>query len=326
MLAGGQLRPRWQLRQRWKFLKDAVKAAVGLLVPSGRDLQRLAEVGDEVQLVLNADREANKVVWECALLCRNGGMAHGAGHLTKAVHAAKRDGHLEDPASLEKAPGEVHVARGKADHGALAPALRAVDLQALLAAAARAREEDLFDLRMLQQELANLLGVLLCALHSQVHGLDAPQEEEALEGGERRALGVLQEGHAVRQAGVAHADEPAGAVRVAREELRRRVHCDVDPQRQGLADDRGHHGAVDAQQHAVAVRQLGERPEVRDAHPRVGWALSVDQLCLRRDRFFDGLEVGGVHKGNSDAVVHDILRQQAVHAPVDVRIAEDLVA
>mmetsp|Transcript_124883 Transcript_124883/g.388761 ORF Transcript_124883/g.388761 Transcript_124883/m.388761 type:complete len:216 (-) Transcript_124883:1090-1737(-) len=215
MVARSQLSACGDRWKRGKLFEDAVETGGQILAAARRNLQRVPQVRDEVVGVLDADGEADEVVRERALLGGDGGVAHGAGHLAEAVYAAEGDRHLENPTSLEEAPRELHVACREADHGALAPALRAVDLEALRAAASAAWEEDLLDLGMLQQELADLCSALLGALHSQVHGLDAAEEQEALEGRERRALSVLQKGDTVCQTGVADTHKATGTIGMA---------------------------------------------------------------------------------------------------------------
>ena len=60
---------------------------------------------------------------------------------------------------------------------------------------------------MLRESLGDLHGVLLRTVHAEPHGFDAAQEQEALEGCQGGSLRVLQEGHTMRQLGIAHADQ-----------------------------------------------------------------------------------------------------------------------
>ena len=126
--------------------------------------------------------------------------------------------------------------------------------------------------------------------------------------------------------GVSNTNQAARAVRVAREELGGRVHADVGPERQRLADHRWHHCAVHTQQHPTPVGHLGKGTDVRDAHTRVGGTLRVNQLGLRGDHSFDGSQVSGVRETHFDARVRAVLCQQPVHAAIDVLVANDLIA
>mmetsp|Transcript_77973 Transcript_77973/g.209287 ORF Transcript_77973/g.209287 Transcript_77973/m.209287 type:complete len:399 (+) Transcript_77973:723-1919(+) len=179
---------------------------------------------------------------------------------------------------------------------------------------------------MLPEEVAHLNRALLSPLHSQEHGLHAPQEEETLERCERCTLGVLQEGHPVCKLWVTNAHEPTSAVGMAGEELRRRVHHNVHPQGQGLADHRGHHGAVHADQHVALVCHGNDGPNVGDAHARVGRRLQVNHLGAWCNGLPDRFRVRGVHEGHLDAVVDAVLGEQPVHPSIDVLVAQHLVA
>jgi hypothetical protein len=53
-----------------------------------------------------------------------------------------------------------------------------------------------------------------------MHGLDPTEEEEALEWRQSSALSILQEGHAMSELRIPHANKASRAVGVTAEELR----------------------------------------------------------------------------------------------------------
>mmetsp|Transcript_99169 Transcript_99169/g.289397 ORF Transcript_99169/g.289397 Transcript_99169/m.289397 type:complete len:250 (+) Transcript_99169:227-976(+) len=238
----------------------------------------MLQVCNEVVDVLDADGQAQKVRGQGPLLRGDGGVAHGAGHLAQTVHAPEGYSCLENPAGVEQAPGEVQRARCEADDAAGSCALRTMDPQTLRIASVGSRVEHILDLRMLGQECRDLLRALLGLLHAQEHGLDASQEEETFERGQGSSLGILQESHSVSKLWIPDADQPAGAVCMAREELGRGVDDNVDPQSQWLANDWRHHCAVNAEQQVVLVRKVRQCTQVRYPHQRVRGALRVDEL------------------------------------------------
>eukprot|EP00411_Alexandrium_monilatum_P040398 CAMPEP_0175392048 /NCGR_PEP_ID=MMETSP0095-20121207/32223_1 /TAXON_ID=311494 /ORGANISM="Alexandrium monilatum, Strain CCMP3105" /LENGTH=581 /DNA_ID=CAMNT_0016690617 /DNA_START=341 /DNA_END=2087 /DNA_ORIENTATION=+ len=323
----GLRRRRFGVGHQRQVLEPAVKAVVLAERPTpGRHLQGVAEVCEEVIDVLDANGQAQEVLRQRPLLGRNGSVAHGTRHLAQTVDAPEGHGRFEDPARVKHPPGELHVACCEADDAAGARALRAVDPQALRVTPMGPGVGHVLDPWVLGQEGRDLHRILLGLLHAQEHGLDASQKEETLKRREGRALGVLQERHAMGEIRVTNANKPTSTVRMAREELRRGVDDNVDSQRQRLADDRGHHRAVHAEQHVVLVRERRERPEVRDPHQRVRGALGVDELRPRANRTADGVEVGGAHESHHDAAVHAVLREQPVHPSVDVLVDDDFVA
>mmetsp|Transcript_129695 Transcript_129695/g.307645 ORF Transcript_129695/g.307645 Transcript_129695/m.307645 type:complete len:233 (+) Transcript_129695:151-849(+) len=179
-------------RHHREVLELAVEAALegGSQLP-GSHLDCLVKVCNEVLRILDAHGQPNQVRGQRPLLRRDGGMAHGAGHLQEAVDTAKGDGGLEDFARVHQAPREVQRSCGEADHRPAALALRAVDGQTGGVAPPRPRKENLGDVATSQKKVYNAAGVLLSTLHTQKHSLDAAQEKEALERSQCRALCVL---------------------------------------------------------------------------------------------------------------------------------------
>mmetsp|Transcript_141732 Transcript_141732/g.395168 ORF Transcript_141732/g.395168 Transcript_141732/m.395168 type:complete len:286 (-) Transcript_141732:392-1249(-) len=258
-------------------------------------------------------------------------MAHVAGHLAQRMHRAEADGDLEDAARVHESPGKTRAARLEGDQGAWPRGLRLMCVQVVLAdsvlrAGLRSWPVDAPDLRVVGQELADLPRVLLRALDPKGHRLHTPEHEPSLEGRNRGALRILQEGDARGQLFVPEADQAAHAVGMPGEVLRRAVHHYVRSKVQRAHQERRHRRGVHGQQHAPRLQHLRERPQVAHTHQRIGGRLHVHDARERREALLDGPHVGGVHEAVLHALQGRDLGDQAVHAPVDVAAAQDLLA
>lgn len=75
----------------------------------------------------------------------------------------------------------------------------------------------------------------------------------------------------------------------------------------------------------VAVRDLGDRLEVREVGVRIAEGLEIHELGVVLDRVFEGLRVVHINEGRGDAVVFQGVAQQVVGAAVDVLGGHDVI-
>ena len=196
------------------------------------------------------------------------------------------------------------VAALDADGEHRAQAARAVLLQQRRAVLRQAGIGDPGDVRVVGEPGRDLVGVGDVAVHAQGQGLDALDDQEGVEGrqrrahvaqpdrlvadGEREIAEGLEEAQAViglgrlaqqRELAVAPVepaaldDGAADRVALAAQIFGHRVDDDVGPPFQRLAEVGGGQGVVDDQRHAVGVGDGGDGLDVGDDPVRVGRAL-----------------------------------------------------
>ena len=128
------------------------------------------------------------------------------------------------------------------------------------------------------QELRDRGGIGLVALHAQRQGLESAQQQEAVEGAQRRPGGVEAVVQPLGQGVVGHHRHARHDVVVPAQVLRARVDDDVGPQLQGSLHHRGVEGVVHDQPRPGGTGQLGRLGDRDLLHHRVGGRLDDDQV------------------------------------------------
>ena len=128
------------------------------------------------------------------------------------------------------------------------------------------------------QELRDRGGVGLVALHAQRQGLESAQQQEAVEGAQRRPGGVEAVVQPLGQGVVGHHRHARHDVVVPAQVLRARVDDDVGPQLQGPLHHRGVEGVVHDQPRPGRMGQLGRLGDGDLLHHRVRGGLDDDQV------------------------------------------------
>lgn len=221
------------------------------------------------------------------------------------------------------------------------------------------RVVDLLDLVPGLQPFGERLRIRDVAFQPQRQGLDALQDQEGVEWGDRAAgvskqldtqfrgegtraerLPVLQAvvagvrldeaGEAVPRAEVEGArvdDQTGDGGPVATEVLGRRVHHDVRAVLDGAQEIRRRHGVVHHQRHADLVREVRHRPDVEHVAARVGQGLGEEQLGVRLGGRPPGVQVVlVVDEADLDAELGQRVVQQVVGAAVEGGAGHQVVA
>ena len=217
---------------------------------------------------------------------------------------------------------------------------------------------DLFNQGMCCQELDNFLCVFSMPLQPQRQRLDALQQQEGIEWGDRRpgiaeenrpdiggkssgagsvgkrdpvVAGVGRSDGSVFAAclpveGAAVDDDAAEGGPVAAEELGGGMNDDVGAVLDG-ADQIGRaERIVDDERDLMAVCDLRKRIDIRDVAVGVAEGLDEEGLCVRLDGGLHLGEVMDVHKGGVDAEGGQCVGQQIVAAAVDGLLGDDVFA
>ena len=217
---------------------------------------------------------------------------------------------------------------------------------------------DLLDLRMVLQELHDLLRVLRVPLETKRERLRALQEQERCERRDGRALVAQQNrahiGHKGRRAcriderhtmiaGVRVRDQRELSTRspvklagidnhtaerraVAADELRRRVDNDVRAVLDG-ADEIGRaKGIIDDDGKRMLVRNLCNRVDVGNIAVGVSERLKVNCLRVGLNGRFDLFEIVRVHKRRRHTEGFECMGEQIIRAAVDGLLADDVVS
>ena len=215
------------------------------------------------------------------------------------------------------------------------------------------------DLRVLLQELGNLQRVVADAVHAQSQRFDALQNQERVEGRNRRAhvaqrhdagtadVGSGAECFGIDDAVVGHVrfvetlelrlvlgprelaaidDDAADGIAMAAEVLGQGMDDDVGAVLERAAQVRRGHGVVDDDRHAMLVGDLGELFEVGDVAERVADRFAEHRLGLAVDQFFEGCRVTVIGKAHLDAILRQGVGEQVVGAAVQGAGRDDVVA
>ena len=278
-------------------------------------------------------------------------------------HEALHVGHVGEQAEELQALGELLGAlgvtlelEGEDRRGAVGIEL-VVEL--LGVAAGEARVVDALHLGATVQELDHLERVLHVALDAQGQRLEALEQDERVERGERGAL-VAKEGGAglgdvgglahglgedhpvVAGVGLGHAGELVGAgspVEVARvddvaahgravaaDELRGRGDGDVGAVLERAEQVGRGERVVHDEGHAGGVGHLGPRLDVEDVGVGVAERLGVEELGVGLDAGLDGVDVGRVDEGGREALLGEGVLEKVERATVEVGGGDDVVA
>jgi hypothetical protein len=154
-------------------------------------------------------------------------MTHCTWHFSQTVYTAKGDGRLKDTARIQKTSRKFDRPSGEANHRTCATALRLMNGQTLGIASSSSRKEHFLRVTTLDEVVNDFLCVFLSSLDSEMHSFDAAQEEEAFEGCQSSAFGILQKRNTVRKVGALHTHKTPCAIGMAREKLRSRMNNDI---------------------------------------------------------------------------------------------------
>ena len=128
------------------------------------------------------------------------------------------------------------------------------------------------------------------ALHAQRQGLEPAQQQEAVEGPQRRTGGVEAVVQPIGQGVVGHHRHSRHDVIVPAQVLRARVDDDVGPQLQGPLHHRGVEGVVHDQSRPGRVGQLDRLGDRDLLHHRVRGRLDDDQVGRGGQRLAQALD------------------------------------
>ena len=220
----------------------------------------------------------------------------------------------------------------------------------------KARVVDLRDLRVLHEELENLLGVFHMTVKAERKRLGALQQEEGVERGNRctfvaeengadvhdvgRSAGSSRERHAVARVRLGELRElatcspvkltavhnhAAESRTVTADELRSGMHDDVGAVFQRANQVRRTEGVVNHHRDLVLVGNLGNGLDIRDVGVRVAEGLDQDELGVFLDGAFNFFEVAGVHEGSLNPERTERMFQEVVRAAVDGALGNHMV-
>ena len=186
--------------------------------------------------------------------------------------------------------------------------------------------ENFFHLLVVGQKFGDDPAAAIVLLHAHGQGLDAAQDQPALEGRKNRSRGFLHEGQLVGLLFGGADDDAAQAVAVAVEKFCGGVNHHVGSQRDRLLEVWRHESVVHDQFHFLAAAYLADGLDVAERHERIGWRLDVHHARVLADGAFDILRVGSVDVGKFHSEICQHLIEEAGHAAVEIVAADHVVA
>ena len=120
------------------------------------------------------------------------------------------------------------------------------------------------------QEARNRLRILLLAIDPELQRFDAAQQQEAIKGAERAALGILQKIDLLGQRLVLRHNNSGGYIMVAAKELGRRVQNNVCSEIERILKIGRHGTVIHAQQRSVRVGKFRHAAQIDYAQQRIG--------------------------------------------------------
>ena len=205
------------------------------------------------------------------------------------------------------------------------------------------------NLRVLGEELDNLLSVFHMAIQAERKGFDTLQQQEGVErrngsafvakqnranvdgvccgaGGHKREavarvlFGKLRELAALGPVELAAIHNHAAESRtMTTDELGGRMHHDIGTVFNGANQIRRTEGIVDHQRNLVLVGDFGDSVDIRNVGMRVAEGFDKDELRVALDSGFDALEVVSVNESRFDTEVAERVLQQVEWSPLRAR-------
>ena len=216
----------------------------------------------------------------------------------------------------------------------------------------------MLNLRVIGQELNNLLGVLNVTLDTQRQSLSALQQQKCVErrnsstsitqqdsadvGYESSRTNCICERDAVitrvrlsnrcilagclpvELAGINN--DAAEGRAVAADELGSRVNNDISAVLNRTDEVRGTESVVDYERQTVLVRNLCDSLDIRNIGIRVAESLDVNRLSIVLDSAFQFFQIVCINEGGLNAELRQSMCQQVVAAAVDGLLCYDVVA
>ena len=139
---------------------------------------------------------------------------------------------------------------------------------------------------MRRQVLGDGGGVFAGALHAQVQGLDAAQDQKAVLRPRHGAAGILDKVQALGEFGVVDDQAAVHDVGVAADVFGCRVQHDVGAQIERILQERRSEGVVHAGEDAAFAGDRAHCFEVHDIKHGIGRRLDPEQSSVRADRVF----------------------------------------
>ena len=254
-------------------------------------------------------------------------MRHDRRVLDQALDAAERLGAREDADGREEGLRGGQAAADQHEREHPAEALHLALGERVLRVARQARPRHPLDLRVLREELGDVLGVRRVALHAHVERLQAAQHEEAVERARHAADRVLEEAEALGERVVAREHRAADDVAVAVQVLRRRVDDDVGAELEGALEVRRRNVLSTTISTPCALADLRDGGEVGELERRVRRRLDPDELRLLARSPSRRSSRRSCRTGvNDEAAALEHLVEDAERAAVDVVGVDDVVA
>lgn len=212
------------------------------------------------------------------------------------------------------------------------------------------------NLRMLGEELDNLLGVFHMAIQAERKRFDTLQQEECVERrncstfvaeenranvdhvssgarrGERNSVARVHFGELRELAGcspvelAAVHDDTAESRAVATDELGSGMHHNVGTMFKRTNQVRSTEGVVDDQRNLVLVGDFGNGFDIRDVGMRVAESFDEDELRVALDSGFDALEVVSVNESRFDTEVAERMLHQVESTAVNRALDNHVVS
>ena len=167
--------------------------------------------------------------------------------------------------------------------------------------------------------------ILLMLSHPQSKSFYAAKCEKTIEGGRRRARGILQELEPLVERTIAEADGTANHVRVSREILCCGVKDKIRAERERPLEEGRREGVIDETERPVAMSDLCGCPDVRDPKERIRRRLDPDKPGMPSHHALNLFDVGGFNKRKREAEVLQHAPKQPVGAAVDITRRNDVV-
>ena len=311
--------------------------------------------------MLGADGQADGVLVDAHILQLLGGQlgVGGGGRVDdQALHVSDVGQQREDLQVVDELKGFLLAALDVEGEDGRTAVGEVLLVQGVVGMVGQAGMIDVGHLRVMVQELHDLLGVLVVAVQAQRQGLGALQQQPGVEradagtgvtqddgadvGNKGGGAGSVHEANAViagvrlgesrelaaglpvELAGID--DDAAQGGAVAADELGGGVNNNVSAVLNGADQVRGAEGVVDDQGQAVLVGNLGNGVNVGNVRVGVAQGLQVDGAGVLLDGVLDLGQIVGIHKGGGHAESGQGVLQQVGGAAVDGLLGNDVAA
>jgi hypothetical protein len=185
---------------------------------------------------------------------------------------------------------------------------------------------DALHVGVLTQKASDRERVGLMAIHAHRQGLQAAQQQPAVERAGHRATNILQKRQPLAECWVVGHDRAAHNVIVTIQVLGRAFDDQIDSEGQRLLKVGREPAVVHCHTHSMAVADLRDGGQIDNILGRIGGRFDPQHTRLRTDRAFDSSQVGVIDEVDPDVLLRQDECVQTMRVAVYVIWQHDMAA